>query len=264
MGKKWIALLLALLLLAPSLAAGDGMNLEAYNGGFFSMKVPEGWTLLTGGKYTSFCFKIFDPNDPSTEVFLYGDLVPFHKSETSRNYWKALNPVAGQAPILETYDIIGILNCWNETIDFMVLNSFSPVYSRLSNANFLGGTFFKSALYNGLAYSESVCSITCDTEFKTGCKMTVAGTLVDFDSTNTYGGNNFFNISNLCGVIAPADRYEEVAGPLLECVASLTFTDAYIQEAKLNLEFMASNADRRTYLNFLAEQMQNCYATYGK
>ena len=237
------------------------VTLRQYDGGYFSMLVPEGWDLEVGGEYTSFSFRISDPDNPSTEVFYYGNLLPFHKSEVTRSYWASVDATAGLGPILTSPDVIGILNCWNYTISFMQACGFTPEFPALYNMECLGGGYFQSSYYSGLAYSESACLITCDTEWDSDCKLTVTGTLVDYDKENTYGGNMFFNVINLTGVLAPEDRYDEVFDVLLQCVTSLTFTDAYIEEARQHLEFMASNADRTSYLIYLTNIMKNCYTS---
>ena len=240
------------------------VKLRNYDGGYFSMKIPEGWKIEVGGKYTSFCFRIYDPDDPSSQVFYYGNLVPFHKSELARSYWAKQDRTIGAAPVLTSHDIIGILNCWNYTISFMNALDFSPAFPALYNMDLLGGSYFKSSMYKGLADSESVCMITCGTDWDEDCLLTVAGTLVDFDTKNAYSGNYYYNVINLYGILAPEGRYDQVFDSLQECVKSLTFTNAYIQEAKKNKEVLASNASRTAYLKYLAGVMEDCYASFGK
>ena len=242
---------------------GD-VKLKDYDGGYFSMKVPEGWTVEVGGEYTSFCFKISDPDDPSSQVFLYGNLVPFHKSELARSYWAKQNAAVGAAPVLVSHDILGVLNCWNYTVSFMDAVGFSPAYTPLDDMDLLGGSYFKSSFYSGLADSESACVITCDTPWEEGCRLTVAGTLVDFDKKGAYGGNMYYNLINLYGIMAPEARYDKVFDTLQECAKSLKFTDAYLREAKKHGENMANNANRTRYLKYLADVMKDCYETYGR
>ncbi len=242
---------------------GD-VKLQPYNGGYFSLKIPEGWILEVGGEYTSFCFKIYDPQDPSTQVFFYGNLLPFHKSELTKSYWAARDTIAGLGPVLTSHDIIGVLNAWSYTIAFENALDFEPAFPALNNMFLLGGSYYKSTFYSGLADSESVCVITCDTAWDTGCKLTIAGTLVDYDKIGEYGGNMFYNLLNLYGIMAPADRYDQVFDSLQECVKSLIFTNAYLQAAREKLDFMADTSDRTAYLKYLAGIMKLCYESYGR
>ena len=63
------------------------INLVKYDGGYFSVMLPEGWQIRTMGQYTTFGFRAWDPQNPDYEIFFYGNLGPINKSEDAKNGW---------------------------------------------------------------------------------------------------------------------------------------------------------------------------------
>ena len=59
--------------------AGE-LPLETYNGGFFSVKIPRGWTVTTAGQCSSFAFLIHDPQNPLRQFFGLGEAGPVYLS----------------------------------------------------------------------------------------------------------------------------------------------------------------------------------------
>src|SRR4030042_6343844 len=50
------------------------LNLEDYNGGFFSIKKPAGWDLVTAGSCSTFAFCIKDREHPTNQIFYFNEL----------------------------------------------------------------------------------------------------------------------------------------------------------------------------------------------
>jgi hypothetical protein len=61
-----------------------GLDLESYNGGFFSIDKPQGWSVITAGSCATFAFLTFDPSDPLKQVFYFGEVGPVYLSEQQR------------------------------------------------------------------------------------------------------------------------------------------------------------------------------------
>ena len=57
--------------------------LEDYDGGVFTMRLPKGWQIETGGAYASYSFRAWDPDDPDIQIFYYGEMGPYFKSSAS-------------------------------------------------------------------------------------------------------------------------------------------------------------------------------------
>ena len=48
----------------PEPAPSSGIQLVQYDGGFFSVMIPAGWTIQPMGQYTDFSFRAWDPQNP--------------------------------------------------------------------------------------------------------------------------------------------------------------------------------------------------------
>lgn len=75
-----LLLLAAVCCLLPALARGQDLPLEGYNGGFFTAKIPHGWTVTTAGQCAEFAYLIRDPQNPLRMVFGIGQAGPVYLS----------------------------------------------------------------------------------------------------------------------------------------------------------------------------------------
>ncbi len=55
-----------------------------YNGGFFTLDIPQGWTVKTAGQCGNFAFLASDPDNPIRKVWYFGEFGPFYLSEQQR------------------------------------------------------------------------------------------------------------------------------------------------------------------------------------
>jgi hypothetical protein len=65
-------------------ATPAGLNLESYNGGFFSIDKPKGWEIVTAGSCETFAFLARDPANPVKQMFYFGEIGPVYLSEQQR------------------------------------------------------------------------------------------------------------------------------------------------------------------------------------
>ena len=55
------------------------------------MQLPKGWTIETGGAYAGFCFRAYDPQNPDAQIFFYGELGPYFKSQEGKDGYLAMS-----------------------------------------------------------------------------------------------------------------------------------------------------------------------------
>lgn len=247
---------------AQTTGAQDKLKLVNYDGGYFSMLVPEGWRIEVSGEYGSFSVKIFDPDDPSTQMFFYGGLAPYHKSESTRSFWRKYDTVIGNGPVLPVANILGVLATWSYAIQYQAYYDVQ-LFTDLYDIQVTDGGFF-SGPYAGMNAIESGCFAYCGTNWDDDCKLTIACSLVDNDPNGiAFGGNMFYACYSLCGVLAPEDRYDAVFEDLLGCLESLTFTNAYIRASQSSsvpmVEQRVITGNLKLYCNILRE----LYETFG-
>ena len=247
------------------LAEDDGygdIELVPYDGGYFSMLVPDGWRVEINGQYTSFSFKLVDPDNPSTVIFYYAGLAPYHKSAQARQYWARANTQIGDGPLLSSHDIIGVLDCWSYTIEYQKYYE-RQYFPDLYNIRFVGGTYF-TGKYSQMVPGtiESACFALCDTDWDSDCYLTITSSLMDYDIYNYHGGYMFYTCRDLFGILAPADRYADVFDILTECLTSLRFTDGYIK-ASQTIDPMATMPEIIEGEKFLVNILTTVYHKYG-
>lgn len=205
------------------------LKLNTFDGGYFSMLVPDGWRMEQIGEYAYFSIKIFDPDDPSTQMFFYGGVNPFHKSQSARNFWKRVDSTGGMiasGPVLPAANIVGVLGTWDYCIAYQQYfdrQAFTDLYDFA-----VRGAYYYTGPYARLGAIESGAYVTCRTNWDDDCRLAIAGALIDYDTLRTYGGNWFYTMRDMCGILAPDDRYDEVFETLLTCLKSIRFSQEYI------------------------------------
>jgi hypothetical protein len=74
------------------------LNLEDYNGGFFSIKKPVGWNLVTAGSGSTFAFCIKDREHPTNQIFYFNELGPVYLAEEQKTIDKNYMGMGGYLP----------------------------------------------------------------------------------------------------------------------------------------------------------------------
>lgn len=236
------------------------LNLVRLDGGYFSLLVPEGWRYEISGEYASFSFKLYDQNDPSTQIFFYGGLAPFHKSETTRSFWKKYDRsgMIAAGPVLPAANIIGVLSTWDYCIAYQQYFD-KQLFTSLTFNDVIGAYSFKG-FFADLGSIDSGAYLSCSTPWDDDCRITILCSLMDEDAMNLYSGNNYYTCRNMFAIVAPADRYDEVFEQLLPVLESLQFTNAYIKKSQSSYDPMVSQDVITERAKFLTGVLSDMYA----
>ncbi len=88
-------------------------TLVDYDGGVFTMQLPQGWQIITGGAYAGYSIRAWDPNDPDVQIFYYGELGPYFKSAEAKAQYQSMStsddPLT-YLPVLDDPTLAGCLN----------------------------------------------------------------------------------------------------------------------------------------------------------
>ena len=68
----------------PGLHAGTSLVLEEYDGGFFTVEKPAGWSVTTAGYCSTFALKITDSANPANSIFYYNEIGPIYLAEEQK------------------------------------------------------------------------------------------------------------------------------------------------------------------------------------
>lgn len=234
------------------------ITLVEYDGGFFSVMLPEGWLIQTMGQYTTFGFRAWDPQNPDYEIFYYGNLGPLNKSYDAKNGWAGYIGNMGYPNAELNYDapVVTMDSASSVFYTFDALQAVSDKY----------GFSFSLPALNNLMPQKSVPIETAFAQATTGESMMFAGVrgtnggacggmfMASLWNTNPYyvGGVDMTPTSamHVTGVIAPTEDFLNVEATLTQAVFSLRFTEEYIQNAiayskAVGEAAMADNAARQ-------------------
>ena len=203
-----------------------GLKLVRVEGTDFSLVMPEGWRIETGGSGSEFWFMLFDPENPSMRCFYYGTLAPFLKSQEAKNLYGLTDRtgIFSNAPVLPALTSEALLTIWQDCIDYQTLmgvNTFVPLYNITPiETNYVEG------IYSAYGCVESVTAATCSTDydadvtilletaFTQDCQL-VDG--VDIWPATAYG---------TMAVMAKSEELADVYEDLLTCLNSLELTES--------------------------------------
>lgn len=91
-----------------------------YDGGVFTMQLPQGWQIMTGGEYAGYSIRAWDLNDPDVQIFYYGELGPYFKSAEAKAQYQSMstsNDPLTYLPVLEDPTLAGCLNAMDDYQD---------------------------------------------------------------------------------------------------------------------------------------------------
>ena len=234
------------------------INLVKYDGGYFSVMLPEGWQIQTMGQYTTFGFRAWNPQNPDYEIFYYGNLGPLNKSYDAKNGWASYIGNMGFPNAELNYDA-PVVTMDSASSVFYVFDALQAVSDKY-------GFGFSLPALNDIMPQKSIPIETAYVQATTGESMMFAGVrgsnggacggmfMASLWNTNPYyvGGVDMTPTSamHVTGVIAPTENFLNVEATLTQAVFSLRFTEEYIQDAiayskAVGEAAMADNAARQ-------------------
>ena len=222
-------------------------TLVDYDGGVFTMQLPQGWQIMTGGEYAGYSIRAWDPNDPDVQIFYYGELGPYFKSAEAKAQYQSMstsNDPLTYLPVLEDPTLAGCLNVmddYQDAYDSIMPQSFA--FAKIQNMTVLSETPITTPL---ASYAVSEASILASLTSETGaaCTGMFEGSILDAGSYEINGVDvaPSRSASNIFGIIAPEGKFEAAAPVLIQSLTSFAFTDEYIQEAIRQGNMQAENA----------------------
>ena len=243
-------------------------TLVDYDGGVFTMQLPQGWQIVTGGEYAGYSIRAWDPNDPDVQIFYYGELGPYFKSAEAKAQYQSMstsNDPLTYLPVLEDPTLAGCLNAmddYQDAYDGIMPQSFA--FAKIQNMTVLSETPITTPL---ASYAVSEASILASLTSETGaaCTGMFEGSILDAGGYEINGVDvtPSRSAANIFGIIAPEGKFETVAPILIQSLTSFTFTDEYIQEAIRQGNMQAENAaevSRRN--NEMMERVVNDFCEY--
>lgn len=245
----------------------SNIKLVNYNGGEFTMKIPEGWTVSKGGTGMFYGIRVYDPNDDRNQIFYILKEQPFYKSANAENLYKfslgySIGIYIGGEPTTEqifkvnnnfannAMELQGNGALEYKGFDFPYINNFNVVESYEGN----------SVLHNQ-ALDDKVLRAT----FNNGSSQNDGESeglfnacVVDF-GTLGYGNDQFsyYMAYNVSGITTSKDNLINYEKILLESLNSIAFSESYAKTTVDGINQQTNNA-----LN-ISKQLSQAYKSYN-
>ena len=243
------------------------ITLEDYSTEVFSMKIPKGWTVQSGGQGIYYAIRVTDPKDENNQVFLMLKIQPILKSQSAKKAWQDYAILAGgaqynlfsKAPVLESATTEGFFQVFGDVSSF--INNIEP-----SLASFKFPTFNNFTKLEESESQVSLKSVAMDSKVLratfTGSKgeaeegMFLA-TVVNFGNSYQMGVDmGYYMIYDITAITSKKDEFINYQDILMKCVNSIEFTDSYVKKT-----IDDSNAQTQQSLQINA-QVQAAFDSY--
>ncbi len=213
------------------------LKLQPYDGGFFSMEIPEGWVVETTGEYENFGYRSYDPANPAKQMFFYGNMKYFLKSADGKAAWKAYlagngyadAQVFADAPVLSPPTTEQFFYTFDEFTAYAAQYGITHTFPQFSELNIVEDTPRNSPI-SYACLDDSILrglftqgGIPCEGLFAAGIADTMTSYMYNVDA-------GYYTAYVITGITAPADEFYQLEDILAKALASFRFQDSYIQQ----------------------------------
>ena len=213
------------------------LDLQPFDGGFFSMNLPSGWVLEPVGEYENFGFRAYDPNNPARQIFFYGNMKYFLKSNAGKDAWATYLAYGGYGDAQVFADALVLAPATTEQF-FYTFNDYTAYAAKY-------GVVHNFPIFDDLEIMESTprnspiaanCvddSIvrTLFTQDDVPCEGLFAAGVADAMASYMYNVDaGYYVVYFITGISAPCDEFYLLQDALSESLSSFQYTESYIQQ----------------------------------
>ncbi len=227
--------------------AAKAVQTEKYETADFSITIPKGWTVTTGGTNIYHSIRISDPNEPLNQMFvlLKADLL-LH-SQAGKDAWQqnyamgnTQASIFAKAPVLANPSTEGFFKIFPQYTAFV--SDVEPDYSGYTFPNFDGfnvtDRFDSTSSLKSAALGDELLRATFTDNGKEGEGM-FSASVVDFGSYAISGGNvvnyqlqtadgGYYMAYNIVAITAAKDTFIEWESVLTDCMKTLNYSDSFV------------------------------------
>lgn len=233
-GSIWFGVLvLALAFQVNGLASGKvKLQLERFDGGFFSIQKPKGWEVVTAGACSSFSFLIRDPSEPSRQIFYFGEVGPVYMFEEQKQIDYQYVSMGGypclwlDMPVVNPLSPSNFLGQFHLIARSQLAQSFMPQCPRLENLQVISTTSQASPITG--ASTELLRAVFVEGgSLGEGLFLVTVAPLLPFTGNPGAGIAYGFLVT---GISAPKREFGDVEGILAKSIGSLSISKSYVQD----------------------------------
>lgn len=208
------------------------LELEQYDGGFFTLQKPVGWEIITGGEYGSFAFLLRDPENPARQIMYLGEIVPFYMSQEQKDIDANYMNTGGykvkwyDMPVVDPLKPSQLFVKFNEIAGSEIGQGFMPQLPRLEQFEVLAENPVESPFPVGET------SLTRGVFVQDGvpCEGQFLATVAEFAPPMNGPGGGTGIAAQVAGIMAPTAEFYALQDDLLTCIGSFRLSDQYVQD----------------------------------
>lgn len=242
----------------------SGLALGSYDGDFFSLTIPKGWSLQTFGEYVDFGFCMTNPDNSAMKIFRYGRLAPFLKSTESKKMWQSLygTGLLPDAPVMTDRSAKGLLGLWSDCISYQQKYG-STTFPELGSINVVSSQNY-SGPFSAYGGTESTAVASARSGNGQTCQCVLSTAVMDPGSNYNNGiDTSYLILYETVGIIAPQNTSAEDIQSMMSCATSVEFTEDYINKSNASSDSALSSVSQQLDENrALMNAMQKNFLEY--
>ncbi len=220
---------------------------EKYETADFSITIPKGWKVTTGGINIYHSIRVYDPDNPVNQMFILLKADILLHSQAGKEAWQqnynmgnTQAALYAKAPVLSNPSTEGFYKIFSKYTDFVsdVESSYSGyTFPTFDNFN-VTDSFTATGNLSSYALGDKLLRATFTADGKEGEGM-FAASVVDFGSFQISGGNvvnyqlqtadgGYYMAYNVTAITAEKDTFIEWESVLTECMKTLDYSDSFV------------------------------------
>ena len=205
--------------------------------GVFSMQIPQGWKVQTGGRCTTGAVVVQDPQNPLRQVFYFGSVGPFYLSENQKEIDREYEAMGGypiawkEMPVIQPLTSEEFVKNFEKIIETPAIKEFMDDLPELKEVEVLSVESTKSPLPGESALIRAL--------FKNGERIGEGLFHVGVvENVPEMGGPGSGHAQALqfVGVTAESEEFEEVVLDLVKSAESLSLDESYLASCTQEIE----------------------------
>lgn len=207
------------------------LKLEDYNGGFFSIKKPVGWDILTAGSCSLFAFYISPRQDNLSQVFYFGAVGPVYMSQQQKQvdsqYVRAGGyPVAWQEmPVVYPLTPENFLQKWYAITNTHVARQFMNPVPRLKHIRIISSQQVSIGL--GQYAQTKLIRAVFEKNSRVGEGLFLVTVAPNIPYTGGPGGGNAYGLM-ITGITASKRDFKFMEKTLVQSIRSFNISRQYV------------------------------------
>jgi len=213
------------------------LDLQPFDGGIFSINLPKGWKMEPVGEYENFGFRAYDPDNPARQIFFYGNMKYFLKSEAAKEAWATYLKFGGYSNAQVYADALVLYPATTEQFfyTFNDYTSYAAKYGVVHNfPSFDGLEIVESKPRNSPISSNCIDDaivralftyndIPCEGLFAAGVADAMTSYMYNVDA-------GYYVVYFITGISAPADEFYLLQDTLSQSLSSFQYAQSYIDQ----------------------------------